>query len=93
VIHPLPDCSDAGPWRKVVGVALVTIELKQSIIIRMELAGDLKTLTELYGEIVVDPCDVNEVLLRKIDPAQVAYVIDCLFIGELVKTVVCSTCL
>jgi hypothetical protein len=62
VVHPLPVCSNAGPWRKVVGVPLAMIELTQSIIIRIEVESDLKTLAELGRKIVIGPRDVDEIL-------------------------------
>jgi hypothetical protein len=82
VVHPLTDCGNAGPRRKVIGVPLALIQLSQSIIIRIEFTSDLKALAELHREIIIHPCDVNDVLLSEADPIQVAYVIDHLFVSK-----------
>jgi hypothetical protein len=64
-------------FQKIIGVPLSLIQLSQSIIIRIEVASYLKVFAKQYN-----PCDVNQIPLSEVDPIQVAYVIDHVFVSK-----------
>jgi hypothetical protein len=53
VVHPLANCCDAPPGRQIVGVSLAMIEFEQLVILRIEMASDLKTFTDLNREVAM----------------------------------------
>ena len=82
MIDSLPGVHDARAGRKIVGVALATIEFLQALVVGIEAPGDPDVFAKLNREKIIGPCDVDELVPREGTPIQVAYFVDYLRVGR-----------